>query len=88
MSKIRRASLMIPTPATYVRACLARIGSAGGALGTGRPSAASVYPPHAVLDYALGVLGWKDAAIGYTHRLHKDIRRRALRKAEREAKGQ
>jgi 17beta-estradiol 17-dehydrogenase / very-long-chain 3-oxoacyl-CoA reductase len=88
MSKIRRASALIPTPAAYVRACLARIGSAGGAAYTGRPSAATLYPTHALLDYALGVLSWKSVVIRYTHALHKDIRRRALRKAEREAKKQ
>lgn len=86
MSKIRRSSALIPTPAAYVRACLSRIGLSGGALFTGRPATASLFPSHAIIDYAIGVLSWKTAVIGYTHRLHKDIRRRALRKAEREAK--
>lgn len=36
----------------------------------------------------MGVIAWKGAFIKYTHDLHKDIRRRALRKAEREAKAQ
>jgi 17beta-estradiol 17-dehydrogenase / very-long-chain 3-oxoacyl-CoA reductase len=36
----------------------------------------------------MNVVGWKSAIIRYTHGMHKDIRRRALRKAEREAKAQ
>jgi hypothetical protein len=86
MSKIRRSSALIPTPAAYVKACLARVGHSGGAAFTGRPAAATLFPTHAIIDYLLGVLSWKTAVIRYTHNLHKDIRRRALRKAEREAK--
>lgn len=34
------------------------------------------------------LIGMPSLFISYTHRLHKDIRRRALKKAEREAKAQ
>lgn len=88
MSKIRKPNPLIPLPRGYVKATLARIGHQGGAYGTGRPATLTAYPTHALLDWAMGVLSWKGAIIGYTHNLHKDIRRRALRKAEREAKKQ
>lgn len=49
MSKIRRASLMIPLPEDYVKAALSRIGRSTGALG--RPFTLTPYPSHAWLDW-------------------------------------
>jgi 17beta-estradiol 17-dehydrogenase / very-long-chain 3-oxoacyl-CoA reductase len=34
------------------------------------------------------LIGWKALFIGYTHGVHKSIRKRALKKAERDAKRQ
>ncbi|TDL22331.1 3-ketoacyl-CoA reductase [Rickenella mellea] len=83
MSKIRRPSMFIPTPASFVRSVLSKIGLACGAVGIGRPSASTPYWSHALLDYAIHVLDWPQAVMAYTLALHKDIRRRALRKRER-----
>jgi 17beta-estradiol 17-dehydrogenase / very-long-chain 3-oxoacyl-CoA reductase len=88
MSNIRRTSALIPSPASYVRACLSKIGFSCGAALTGRPGTLTAFWSHALLDYAMHVIGWKTRFIAYTHSLHKDIRRRALRKQEREAKKQ
>jgi len=86
MSNIRRTSALVPTPASYVRACLSKIGFSGGAALTDRPGTLTAFWSHAVIDYAIHVIGWRSRFIAYTHSLHKDIRRRALRKLEREAK--
>ena len=78
-----------PTPAAYVRSVLSKIGLACGASYSGRPNTSTPYWSHAVVDYALTALGIRDKlAISFTHSLHKDIRRRALKKQEREAKAQ
>lgn len=86
MSKVRRSSALIPKPDAFVRAALTKIGS-----GSGWQSFASTYTPfwsHALMQYAV------ESTIGVGHKvgiwynlvMHKDIRTRALRKAEREAK--
>ncbi|CAE6342104.1 unnamed protein product [Rhizoctonia solani] len=94
MSKIRRATSMIPLPSTYVRSVLSKIGLQG--------DFTTPYWAHGVLAYAMNFApsAW---LIKYTLSklifplpiqrflthfvldLHKDIRRRALRKREREA---
>ncbi|EPQ54976.1 3-ketoacyl-CoA reductase [Gloeophyllum trabeum ATCC 11539] len=86
MSKIRRASALVPTPRAFVRAVLAKLGLPCGAAFTGRPHTSTPFWSHALVDYAIGVLGWTGGMVSYTHGLHKSIRKRALRKKEREAK--
>ncbi|KAJ7594608.1 3-ketoacyl-CoA reductase [Mycena floridula] len=86
LSKIRKPSLLIPTPAPFVRSVLSKIGMACGAAYTGRPNTSNPYWSHAILDYLIGLVGIPSLFITYTHDLHKDIRRRAIKKAEREAK--
>jgi 17beta-estradiol 17-dehydrogenase / very-long-chain 3-oxoacyl-CoA reductase len=84
MSKVRRASLLIPTPKVFVRAALGKIGNQSGDFA----STYVPYWPHAVMHWAV------ENTLGIGHRLvvwynkvsHQDIRRRALRKAERDAK--
>lgn len=76
MSKIKRPSMMIPTPDQWVAASLAMVGYGGTTI--------VPYFAHFLQDFVVGLLpefvsGW------YTLRLHKDIRRRAIKKAEREA---
>ncbi|KAI0812371.1 3-ketoacyl-CoA reductase [Irpex lacteus] len=88
MSKIRRASVLIPTPKQFVRASLSKIGLAGGALFTGRPYLSTPYWSHAVLDYFIHVLGWASVVSNVTHNMHISIRARALKKLAREAKQQ
>ncbi|KAF8918080.1 3-ketoacyl-CoA reductase [Mucidula mucida] len=86
LSKIRKPSALIPLPGPFVRSVLGKIGMACGALGSGRPGTSTPYWSHALMDYAMTLIGAPQLFISYTHNLHKDIRRRALRKAEREAK--
>jgi 17beta-estradiol 17-dehydrogenase / very-long-chain 3-oxoacyl-CoA reductase len=85
MSKVRRSSAMIPNPKQWVRSALGRIGQRGS-----QQIAYTVTPywSHALLAW------WVDNTIGagsalaiwYNKIIHVDIRKRAIRKAEREAK--
>ncbi|KAG5645417.1 hypothetical protein DXG03_006241 [Asterophora parasitica] len=88
LSKIRKSSALIPQPGPYVRSVLSKIGLACGAGYSGRPGTSTPYWSHALLDYAITLIGLPSLFIGYTHGLHKSIRKRALKKQEREAKRQ
>ncbi|KAJ7911601.1 3-ketoacyl-CoA reductase [Mycena leptocephala] len=81
LSKIRRSSAMIPTPKAYVRSVLGKIGLGCGAAYGGRPGTSTPFWSHSMMEYVLSVLGLPSVYIWYTHQLHKDIRRRALKKA-------
>ncbi|KAJ7125009.1 3-ketoacyl-CoA reductase [Mycena epipterygia] len=83
LSKIRRASALIPTPKTYVRAVLGKIGLAGGAAFSGRPATSTPFWSHALLDYGMTLVGLPSVFVSYTHGLHKSIRRRALKKRDK-----
>ena len=80
--------MMIPTPDAFVHASLNRVGLAGGARFVGRPAGSAPYWSHSILEYFVGVLGWKRATVVYTHELHKSIRKRVDRKLARETKAQ
>ncbi|TFY82023.1 hypothetical protein EWM64_g1987 [Hericium alpestre] len=75
MSKIRRPSALIPLPRTYVRTVLSTI----------RPGNFAPYWSHSLLDYVMHSVP-ESLVVAYEHMLHKDIRKRALRKRERQAK--
>ncbi|KAI0294105.1 3-ketoacyl-CoA reductase [Multifurca ochricompacta] len=75
MSKIRRASLFIPTPKAFVRAVLAKL----------EPGTVTPYWTHALVS-AVMTLAPPKAVLAWTHSLQKDIRRRALAKQARLAK--
>ncbi|THH16063.1 hypothetical protein EW146_g4525 [Bondarzewia mesenterica] len=75
MSKIRRPSLLIPLSSSYVRSVLAGIA----------PGAQVPYWSHALLGFAMRIAPTR-FLLAYIHALHKDIRKRALKKKEREAK--
>lgn len=86
MSKIRRASWLVPTPRQFVKAALGKIGRSGGAqgiLGTSTP-----YWAHGIMHWAIASFAgtMNGVVIGINKRMHEDIRRRALKKAEREGK--
>jgi 17beta-estradiol 17-dehydrogenase / very-long-chain 3-oxoacyl-CoA reductase len=85
MSKIRKSSITVPTAKDFVASTLSSIGLQRGA--QGRPYDATPYPSHALLDYFVGLFGGATEAIGVgvVLSMHKDIRKRALRKKEREA---
>ncbi|KAJ8611000.1 hypothetical protein MRB53_038213 [Persea americana] len=85
MSKIRRTSLMIPNPRQFVKAALGKIGRSGGAQGIAYSS--SPYWSHGLLHWALLQIGTMGGVVLAINRsMHEDIRKRALRKAEREGK--
>ncbi|KAI6824346.1 Very-long-chain 3-oxoacyl-CoA [Hortaea werneckii] len=87
MSKIRRSSAMIPTPKQFVRAALGKIGRSGGAQGISATS--TPYWAHGVMHWALDTLTpgrMNSYVIDVNRGMHEDIRKRALRKAERDAK--
>ena len=98
MSKVRRPSAMVQTPAQYVHATLTRLGRATGALG--RPYTLTPWPMQAWLDWATARivpsalllrmaygtcrLSARDADTD----VNLDTRRRAIRKAQRTQKTQ
>lgn len=86
MSSIRRSSVLVPTPAAYVRSALSKIGLSCGAALSDRPGTITPFWSHALVDYVIHAIGWKSLFISHTHTTLKDTRRRALRKLEREAK--
>jgi len=85
MSKIRKSSITVPTAAAFVKSTLSSIGLQRGA--QGRPYDSTPYPSHAVLDYVVGLFGGftEQIGVGVILSMHKDIRKRALRKKDREA---
>ncbi|KAI7362380.1 Very-long-chain 3-oxoacyl-CoA [Hortaea werneckii] len=87
MSKIRRSSAMIPPPKQFVRAALGKIGRSGGAQGISATS--TPYWAHGIMHWALDTLTpgrMNSYVIDVNRGMHEDIRKRALRKAERDAK--
>ena len=86
MSKIRKPSLLIPNARNYVKAVLGKIGRTGGAQGYAYTS--TPYWGHAVMEWALatfvGILN--QFVVGRNRIMHESIRKRALRKMERERK--
>ncbi|KAF8553135.1 NAD(P)-binding protein [Imleria badia] len=86
MSKIKKSSMLVPTPTAYVLSALGKIGLSCGAAWTDRPGTITPFWSHALVDYVIYVIGWKSLFISHAHTILKDQRRRALRKLEREAK--
>jgi 17beta-estradiol 17-dehydrogenase / very-long-chain 3-oxoacyl-CoA reductase len=88
MSKARKPSMMIPTPQRFVKATLDKInikGTAGGMVGTITP-----FWSHGVMHWAIQeLLGvWNGIVLAQNYRMHASIRKRALRKRDREDKKQ
>lgn len=86
MSKIRRSSMLIPTPRTFVKAALGKIGRSGGAQGLKATS--TPYWAHAIMHWTIATFAgtMNGAVLAVNKRMHEDIRKRALRKAQREGK--
>jgi 17beta-estradiol 17-dehydrogenase / very-long-chain 3-oxoacyl-CoA reductase len=83
MSKIKRPSLLIPTPKVWVKSALSKIGRRGGSPHYYYTSCP--YPSHGIMAWfitcVMGVYsGW---ILGYNRNMHVSIRKRALKKAER-----
>jgi 17beta-estradiol 17-dehydrogenase / very-long-chain 3-oxoacyl-CoA reductase len=88
LSKIRKASMMIPKPGAFVHSVLSKVGLACGAAYSGRPNTSTPFWSHALLDYLMTLVSMPSLFIRYTHGLHRSIRRRALDKVARKGKGQ
>ena len=85
MSKIRRPTITVPTAPAFVKAVMGKIGRSGGAQGWAYTS--TPYWSHGIMQWLLSTF------VGLSNRLvveqnkgmHEAIRRRALRKRERES---
>ncbi|PSN69174.1 NAD(P)-binding protein [Corynespora cassiicola Philippines] len=88
MSKIRRSSALVPNPKQFVNSALSKIGRSGGAQNVAFTSAP--YWSHGLLLWFISrFLGERSPMVVKINRgMHEDIRKRALRKAAREAKNQ
>lgn len=86
MSKIRKTSLFIPNPRNFVKAVLGKVGRSGGAQKIAYTS--TPFWGHALMQWWIeNTFGFgSEFVIGQNRQMHEQIRKRALRKAEREAK--
>ena len=84
MSKIRKSSWLVPSPRAFVRAVLGRIGRTGGAQGWG--STSTPYWAHAMMQWGIATFAGlsNTTVVGVNKAMHEGIRKRALRKIERE----
>ncbi|CAG8495033.1 13227_t:CDS:2 [Cetraspora pellucida] len=82
MSKIRKPSFLIPLPGPYVKSVLSKIGIPGGA--SFYPFNSNPYPSHALINWIISnTFSWS-FWVNYTLGQQENIRKRALRKRERE----
>ncbi|KAI4245952.1 MAG: hypothetical protein L6R40_002168 [Gallowayella cf. fulva] len=86
MSKIRRPSLMIPSAKAFVRSVLTSVGRTGGAQGWGWTS--TPWWTHAIMQWGVSGLAGLDnkLVLGVNKEMHEGIRKKALRKKERDSK--
>ena len=85
MSKVRRASATIPTPRAFVRSVLGKIGRSGGAQGYAYSS--TPFWTHGIMQWFLGTFVgfYAPITVSQNKGMHEGIRKRALRKRERDA---
>ncbi|KAI8901875.1 hypothetical protein BC833DRAFT_59611 [Globomyces pollinis-pini] len=76
MSKIRKSSLMVPTPRAFAKSVLSNCGSKYDT---------TPYFTHALIDWVLTSFVPEQFKIEQSGKMHVDIRKRALKKLEREA---
>ncbi|KAF1980403.1 NAD(P)-binding protein [Bimuria novae-zelandiae CBS 107.79] len=88
MSKIRKSSALVPNPRQFVRSVLNKLGRSGGAQHIAFTSAP--YWSHGLMIWFLMRFVGERASmvVKINKNMHEDIRKRALRKAAREAKKQ
>lgn len=86
MSKIKRASAMIPTPKSFVAAALGKIGRSGGSQGIAYTS--TPYWSHGLMHWGIATVAgtMNSLVLNINKDMHEGIRKRALKKAEREGK--
>ncbi|OBT55801.1 3-ketoacyl-CoA reductase [Pseudogymnoascus sp. 24MN13] len=86
MSKIRRPSAMIPNARNFVKSALGSVGRSGGARKTANTS--TPYWSHAIMQWWIENTSGTSSptTVAINKKLHQDIRTRALKKIERDAK--
>lgn len=86
MSKIRKTSLIVPSPRVFVRSVLSKVGRSGGAQQMAYTS--TPFWGHALMQWWLeNTLGLGSRfVVGQNGSINASVRARALRKREREAK--
>lgn len=84
MSKIRKPSWMVPSARSFVKAVLGRLGRTGGAQGWAWTS--TPFWSHAMMQWGLVTFAGisNQLVVGVNKSMHEGIRKRALRKIERE----
>ncbi|CAI2169038.1 101_t:CDS:2 [Funneliformis geosporum] len=83
MSKIRKSSWLVPQPKPCVKSILSKIGVSGGASNV--PYSSCVYPSHALANWLITNTFNQSFWVNNGLSINEDIRKRALRKREREA---
>ncbi|KAJ2741114.1 hypothetical protein GGI20_005414 [Coemansia sp. BCRC 34301] len=81
MSKTKKPNFLIPMPGPYMRTVLAKIGVAGGAA---EPYSSVPFFSHALLAFVAERLVPRQMAVDYNFRLLSGLRKRAIKKMERE----
>lgn len=86
MSKIRRPTIMIPTPKKFVKSVLSKVGRSGGA--QGMASTSTPFWSHGIAHWwIVTCLGVYNSFVTDRNRvMHESIRSRALKKKERDPK--
>ncbi|KAG0365228.1 hypothetical protein BC939DRAFT_471188 [Gamsiella multidivaricata] len=82
MSKIRRASMLIPMPKPYVKSVLGHLGISGGA---STPFTSTPFYSHAIANWLIDNVLNRAFWVKQNYNIQVDIRKRALKKREREA---
>ncbi|KAI9244935.1 hypothetical protein BY458DRAFT_567270 [Sporodiniella umbellata] len=81
MSKIRRPSLLIPDAKSYVTSVLSKVGVACGA---NTPFTSTPYATHGLVNWIINNTLTNTFWVKHNDSIQRDIRKRALRKQERE----
>jgi 17beta-estradiol 17-dehydrogenase / very-long-chain 3-oxoacyl-CoA reductase len=85
MSKIRRTSLLVPSPKAFVKATLGKIGRSGGSQGIAYTS--TPWWTHGIFQWAINTfVGNSHVTLAINKNMHQNIRKRALAKASRKDK--
>lgn len=85
MSKTKRANFLIPMPKPYIKHALGKVGVQGG---TSEPYTSIPYFSHALMAFVAEHLAPKQLAIDYNYNLLNGLRKRALKKIQREKEQQ
>ncbi|KAG1220144.1 hypothetical protein G6F68_021276 [Rhizopus microsporus] len=81
MSKIRKPTILIPTAKNYVASVLSKVGVACGA---NVPFTSTPYPTQGIVNWVINNVFRHHFWVKHNDSIQKDIRKRALRKRERE----